>query len=83
MTITHQTLMDANGNPTAALIPWPEFQAIQKRLASEQEPVESDADVDAISSEWSEEVHRRAAEIDNGSVELIDGDDFLARLRAV
>ena len=79
MTITHQTLMDANGNPTAALIPWDEFEAIQQRL-SEVERADSDSEV---SSEWSAKIHKRATEIDNGTVELVDGNDFLDRLRAV
>lgn len=76
MTITYQTLMDADGNPTAALIPWDEFEAIQQRLSE----VDSDSKVD---TDWSKEIHNRAAEIDNGTVELVDGDDFLNRLRAV
>ena len=35
-----------------------------------------------VSSEWNEELLRRTHEIDEGKVQLIDGDDFLSRLRA-
>lgn len=38
---------------------------------------------DTLSAEWREEIRRRAAEIDAGKVTLIDGEDFLRRLRAV
>jgi PHD/YefM family antitoxin component YafN of YafNO toxin-antitoxin module len=72
MTITHQTLLDHEGKPTAALIPWDEFEVIRDRLADED-----------ISLEWSEAIGKRADEIDKGEVELIDGEDFLQRLRAV
>jgi putative addiction module component (TIGR02574 family) len=33
-------------------------------------------------SEWSTELSRRMAQIENGEVELVDGDDVLADLRA-
>ena len=36
-----------------------------------------------ISKEWLEELRSRAADIDQGRVSLVDGDDFLRRLRAV
>lgn len=75
MTINHQTLMDANGNPTAALIPWEEFQAIQQRLGEAANP--------EVDSEWTTEIQKRTTEIDDGTVELVDGEDFLARLRAI
>ena len=32
MTITHQTVLDSEGQPSAVLIPWIEFLEIQKRL---------------------------------------------------
>jgi putative addiction module component (TIGR02574 family) len=35
----------------------------------------------AIDAAWAEEIDRRAAEIDNGTVKLIGGDEFLAKLR--
>jgi hypothetical protein len=34
-------------------------------------------------AEWSREIHRRAREIDEGSVRLVDEDDFVRKLRAV
>ena len=36
-----------------------------------------------ISEEWLEELRSRAADIEQGRVSLVDGDDFLRRLRAV
>ena len=73
MTITHQTLMDANGNPTAALIPWDEFEAIQQRL-SEADSDNKDDDFE-LTPEWREELHRRVAEIDSGKAKLIPNDE--------
>jgi PHD/YefM family antitoxin component YafN of YafNO toxin-antitoxin module len=75
MTITHQTVLDEEGKPVAALIPWDEFKRIQECL-SEGGEVE-------ISEEWREELRTRASDIDEGRVELIDGEDFLKRLRVV
>lgn len=40
-------------------------------------------DEGTVSADWREEIRQRAAEIDAGKVTLIDGDDFLRRLRAV
>lgn len=34
MTITHQTVVDSQGKPAAALIPWAEFLLIQEILES-------------------------------------------------
>lgn len=34
MTITHQTVVDSQGKPAAALIPWSEFLLIQELLES-------------------------------------------------
>lgn len=36
-----------------------------------------------IGAEWHEELNRRTLEIDRGNVELVEGEDFLQRLRAV
>lgn len=36
-----------------------------------------------VSAEWREELHQRARDIDEGRVQLIDGEDFLRRLRAI
>ena len=74
MAITHQTVVDKDGQPTAALIPWKEFELIRERLG------EDDLD---LSDEWREELRNRVREIDEGQVELVDGDDFLGRLRDV
>ena len=34
MTIKHQTVFDSDGKPTAALIPWEEFETLRDRLAT-------------------------------------------------
>ncbi len=73
MTITHQTVLGPNGEPTAAIIPWEEFERIQAQLG----------DASEVSAEWQEEIERRAKEIDKGEVKLVDGRDFLDRLNAV
>jgi Putative addiction module component len=72
MAINHQIVTDAEGRPVAAQIPWDEFIEIQDRL-----------DQDLISAQWREEIATRAREIDNGKVQLVDGHDFLQRLRGV
>lgn len=75
MTIPHQTLVDANGQPVAVQIPWEDFQQIQRRL-------EQDEDSE-ISTRWRQELHRRSEEIDSGRVQLIEGEAFLERLRTL
>ena len=73
---TYQTVVDENGKPTAAQIPWEQFKLIQRKFAEEDNDT-------VISAEWSDELNRRAKDIDEGRVELVDGEDFLSRLRAV
>lgn len=77
MTITHQTLMDADGNPTAALIPWDEFQAIQKQLCEANSGEDDDFE---LSPEWREELNRRTADIDSGRAKLIPHEDVISRV---
>jgi hypothetical protein len=36
-----------------------------------------------LSTEWLTELRSRADDIDSGRVKLVDGDDFLRRLRAI
>lgn len=38
---------------------------------------------DQAGSEWQDELNRRTEELDKGQVELVDGDEFLRRLRAI
>ena len=40
-------------------------------------------DMDSVNGEWSREIHRRAREIDEGKVCLVDEDAFLRKLRAI
>lgn len=45
--------------------------------------VETDSDDDfGLEESWKAEFRRRAEQIDNGEVELIEEDDFLKRLRS-
>lgn len=76
MIIEHQKIVDADGNPTAAVIPWDDFQEFQERLTE----LETN---DIVSPEWKDEIANRALEIDEGKVELIDGDEFLKRLESL
>lgn len=36
-----------------------------------------------ISAEWSEEIHRRVREIDEGKVQLVEEEDFFRKLRVM
>ncbi len=45
--------------------------------------VENGDETDEVSEDWSNELHKRSQEIDEGKVELVEGDEFLKRLRAV
>lgn len=42
-----------------------------------------DADPEEIARAWDEEVARRVEAMDRGEVEMIDGDEVFARLRAM
>jgi putative addiction module component (TIGR02574 family) len=42
-----------------------------------------DADPQAIAQAWDEEIARRVDAMDKGEVEMIDGDEVFARLRAI
>ncbi|MCF6312114.1 MAG: hypothetical protein L3J39_06660 [Verrucomicrobiales bacterium] len=48
MTITHQTVMDENGKPSAVIIPWKQFELIREELENlEATPEEEDAIAEA------------------------------------
>ncbi|MCF6313547.1 MAG: addiction module protein [Verrucomicrobiales bacterium] len=73
MTITYQTLMGEDGEPTAALIPWDEFRVIKAELeVAEDTP---------LSPEWKAELDRRSRELDDGSVKGIPHDEMIERVR--
>lgn len=44
---------------------------------------DADADPQEIARAWDEEVARRIEAMDRGEVDMIDGDDAFARLRAI
>ena len=74
MTITHQMLMDADGKPVAAQIPWDEFEAIQHRL--------EEIDDAPLSSEWRAELDRRRQSIEDGTAKTTPHDQVMAEVRA-
>ena len=73
MTITHQTLLDEEGKPTAAVIPWDEFKEICDRLEED--------DDGKLSPEWRSELDRRVREIKEGTVQTIANDEVFAQVR--
>lgn len=73
MTIPHQMLMDADGKPVAAQIPWDEFEAIQQRL--------KEMDDSPLSPEWRAELDRRRQKIDEGMTEGTPHGQVMAEVR--
>ena len=72
MTITHQIVTDAEGQPTAALIPWDEFEVIQAEVKTGL-PLEP-----AIRSM----LERRSQELEEGTVKGISSEEMFKRVRA-
>jgi len=72
MTITHQTLLDEEGKPTAAVIPWSQFKEIRDRLEEEDDV--------RLSPEWRSELDRRVREIKEGTVQTIPNDEVFAQV---
>lgn len=50
---------------------------------SDQERVELMRALEPAEREWTREIHRRAREIDEGKVQLVDEGEFFRKLRAV
>ncbi len=73
MTITHQTLLDEEGKPTAAVIPWDEFRVIRAEL----EEVEGAP----LSPEWKAELDRRMQGIKDGTTKGIPHDEVMDNVR--
>ena len=73
MTISHQTVLDEKGTPTAALIPWEEFQVIKAELEMAEDA--------PFSPEWNAELSRRMEEFRNGTAKLIPHNEVMARVR--
>ncbi len=73
MTITHQTVLDEDGNPTAALIPWDEFQLIRAELG--------EVGNESLSSEWKAELDRRMEGIKDGTTQGIPHDEVMKKVR--
>jgi len=73
MTITYQTLIGEDGEPTAAQIPWDEFRVIKAELE-----VAEDA---PLSPEWKAELDRRMQGIKHGTTKGIPHDEVLENVR--
>ena len=73
MTIEHQIVTDEDGNPTAALIPWEQFQVIRAEIE-----VDEDA---PLSPEWRAELDRRMQSIKDGTATLISHDELIDRIQ--
>ena len=73
MTIEHQIVTDADGNPTAALIPWDQFRILKAEM-------EFDKDV-PLSPAWKAEIDRRNQEIEDGTAVGIPHDVVMANMR--
>lgn len=73
MTIDHQILTDKDGRPTAALIPWDQFEEIRERLADEKG--------DVLSEEYKAELDRRVEGLRNGTTEGISHEEVMEDLR--
>ncbi len=52
------------------------------RLLRTLEPDEADVTTDEWRAAWSAEIDRRVQEVDDGTAELLDGDEVLADARA-
>ncbi|MCB1231358.1 MAG: addiction module protein [Verrucomicrobiae bacterium] len=73
MTIPHQTVFDAEGNPTAALISWDDFQIIRAEL--------EDAEDAPLSPQWRAEIERRVKDVDEGRAKLIPHEEVVTSVR--
>lgn len=73
MPITHQTVLGADGEPVAALIPWDEFQVIKAEL---------DPPGDApLSDQWKAELNQRSRDLDNGAATPVGHTEMIDRVR--
>lgn len=70
MTIHHQTVLDENGNPTAAIIPWDEFRIIKAEMERSQ----------SVDSKVREVLDRRSRELEDGTVEGITTEEMFRRV---
>ncbi len=73
MQITHEVVTDEAGNPTAAILPWGEFEAIVERLRSYED--------DSLDSTWRAELERRRSTIEDGSVHGLSHAEAMIKTR--
>lgn len=75
MTIEHQIVIDADGNPVAAQIPWAEFEALLEEL----EHLEDSDEATPEEAEAIEEAKKDRAEGNEDA--FIDLDTFMAEFK--
>lgn len=73
MTITYQTLIGADGEPTAAQIPWDEFRVMRAELEGAEDA--------PLSPEWKAELDRRMQGIKDGTTKGIPHDEVMDNVR--
>jgi len=74
MEIHKKVVVDDAGIPQEVIIPWAEFQQIQKILDLNEEV--------SLSPEWEAELEKRLADIDAGRVELVRSEDVFERVES-
>ncbi|MDF1814072.1 MAG: addiction module protein [Verrucomicrobiales bacterium] len=77
MTIEHQIVTDEDGQPTAAIIPWDQFQRLQAMHASLEN------DKEPISDEFRDELNRRVQGLKDGTNKGIPHEEAMADLRSI
>jgi putative addiction module component (TIGR02574 family) len=66
----------------AMRLPLDERATLIGRLLQTLEDDGDELSGEAWDAAWSEEIERRVRDIDSGAIELVDGDEALARIRA-
>lgn len=75
MIIEHQIVTDEEGRPTAALIPWDEFEKVRGKLAEES--------CETMPDEIKDELDSRLEGLRSGSKKAIPHNELIADLRSV
>lgn len=73
MIIEHQIVTDAEGKPTAALIPWDAFEVMRDRLEN---------GTDEMTDEFKAELNQRVENLRNGTTKAIPHDELMADLQS-
>ena len=74
MQIQKKVVVDDTGAPQEVIIPWADFQQLQKILGSDEEIT--------LSPEWESELEQRLADVDAGRVELVRSEDVFEHVKS-